>query len=832
VVLCDQRENERSRPFRHVIVLPWEDLDPAVRNAFYETLWTMLAPKRLISHFALNGWWLYDRLKSEQRLIPWTLMCHGIDVFTIGESQDYTDFITQYCALSPHITFTAVSQYLANKLRNAGVPAEKITVVPNSVPNRFWQARKTNGFWDGSRALRILTVGRLIRWKGHHHLIEALSMLQTPEGRAANLTIVYGNWEAEKRALNTLIDEFGLAGRISFVPFIDFTTTPDYYSNFDLFVLPSTVSEEVFPKTETFGVALLEAIFAGLPVIATTAGGIPEVIGSPGPQARIVPHGSSTALAKAIAETLDNHRKVFCDNRVYAEDRRSRFSPAARLAAWESVEDWYLVPRRKIMHFCALGHGGAFGSTFNIHKKLLRRGANSWFVTRAQEIERMDRYVPNVIGLHPDASFDFRQAQPRSRPGFTIFSVDDYAISNERLLKLIQGSDIVNLAWIGQFLSVKNIAALSWSGVQLTLTIRDMNLISGGCHYFHGCEGWRHECTRCPQLSDSTEDDYPRHVLEAKKQSWNHEAITYIALSDHSHNILSQASLSKGCRIAKISNFVDTDDFHPEDPSIFISTHNIPHTGLKIGYLPSFNSFVKGHDQLVAALRALHRRQPGLSVTVVTASNDTLNWGDLPYTFIRVGALSNKAQLRLLYNSVDLVVVPSLEETFSNTAVEALAGGCRVVGFETGIMGELLTDERLGAVVPVGDIDAFADQLVKMSQTTGDRAYCARVAASRFNPDTQITKYQDLYDRLSQNKGVKQPRTGEAEEALQVLDVLMQRRKAAGALYLMRSMDTQLHQANDDIQRLNNDIQMIMNSTSWKITRPMRNLKLFLRNFL
>ena len=148
--------------------------------------------------FALNGWWLHNRLSREQRDRPWVNMCHGIDVFSIEEQADYKAFIRDYCALTPKVVFTAVSDFLCARLAKAGVPERKIFKVPNAVSHQFREMRKTSGFWSGGRPLRVLSVGRLIGWKGHDILLRAVAMVRArhPE-TSLHVEIVYGRFRPE-----------------------------------------------------------------------------------------------------------------------------------------------------------------------------------------------------------------------------------------------------------------------------------------------------------------------------------------------------------------------------------------------------------------------------------------------------------------------------------------------------------------------------------------------------------------------------------------------------------------------------------------------------------
>ena len=747
VMLCDERFLEKERPYDKVVTIPWNDLDDGLRRFAYQLLWKRLDPSLVVSHFALNGYWLFKRLDRKYWETPSIFMCHGVDVFSLSNPGDYAQFIEEFATEASNIVFTAVSSFLGKALEKRGVPSHKIFTVPNAISDRFFEHRKKDGFYNRTRPLEVLNIGRLIGWKGHHVLLEALAGLIHGRDLDVRLTIVFGNSGDRFDELQSMTKTLRLEEAVTWVPFVDLGADPGYLSKFDLFVLPSTFHESSGEQSETFGVSILEAISAGLPVIGTTAGGIPEVLGEEGPNARVVPHGCPDSLELAIADCMQNPEPVFSDNLRYAKDRLGAFSQESRYRNWRKAEESLREPKPVVYHFCSLGRGGAAGSSINVHRGLLRRGWDSRFVTRAQEKGRLPRYLPNVRFLEPEYSFDFQQSQPaKPRPGKTLFSVDEHIVSNRTLLNLVADADVINFTWIARFISVENIAAIGETGIPLVMTVRDMYPLTGGCHYFHGCEEYKRDCDACPQIPDVS-DNYPYWVLKTKLEKWNRQHISFVALSKHSEGILQQASLSRECRTDRISNFVDLEVFYPEPTLTQRKTMLGGAKGFIIGYLPSFNSEAKGHEQFLETLRLLHREHPDLDLTVAWISSGGGHEDRVPYPVVRLKHLEHKADLRDFYNAVDVVAVPSLEETFSNTTTEALACGTAVVGFETGVLAQLPQNRRIAGTVPVGDVRALADQILRFYKDGVDQEACRAYVSKHFNQSAVIDQYIALFKR-------------------------------------------------------------------------------------
>ena len=844
VILCDDRLEAGSRAFPNVLTLPWDSLGEETSKLLYGTLWDRLAPVRIVAHFALNGWKLHDRLTATQRARPWVNMCHGIDVFSIDEDAQYSSYIRDYCALAPNVVFTAVSDFLCDLLASSGVPDEKIFKVPNAVSDRFYEMRKVADFWNGTRTLRILSIGRLIEWKGHHILLEALAEIRRERPEVPlHLEIVYGKSGSRLSELTHQAAELGLAQIVHFVPFVDFHEDQDYLPSFDLFVLPSTESTDATPRSETFGVSILEAIVAGLPVVGTDAGGIPEVVGTPNPQAAIVPHGRAGPLAQAVLDMMAEPDDVFREAGPHASARMDQFSPSARLSAFAEVDNWFDQKRTRILHFCALGRGGAAGATINVHKGLLRRGYDSVLVTRDIEEHRLPAYLPNVRLLEAETVADFRGVESPRRPGITTFSLDAEMISSETIVDLCLGSDLINFTWAAKFLSVSNVATVTQLGIPVTITLRDMNALTGGCHFFHGCQEWQTDCGRCHQLPIGQDATYSGLTLAAKRATWNLKAVTFIALSDHSTDILERSALAKEARHIKLENYVDTDVFYTDlEPFEVDLPPRRPNT-LTIGYLPSFDSRIKGHEHLCRALIHLHSEAPDINIRILVASDRSFSDGEIPFEVINVGSIAERNKLRRFYNATDMVAVPSLEETFSNTTLEALACGTPVVGYRTGILAEVLADGRNGRAVKVGDHVALASAIADLSKQLPSRAELASRIAEHFGETPRMDAYETaLYQIIEGN-------TEDAAEGIieqSPVAALRTKQEMVKSDFVVRRLSNEHDQRRrserelceqtrkaaegearvaalqSEIQELKSGLTALHSSRSWRLTAPYR----------
>lgn len=207
-----------------------------------------------------------------------------------------------------------VCQPFASALEHLGIAKESIAIQHNSVNPFVASSAEAVAALRGKleipeRARVLLNVARLSREKGQGDLIKAVALLRKHESRRELCLVLVGHGPDRQR-LERLATVCGAADWVRFAGHQG-DVTP-FYSLADLMILPSC--------TEGSPNALLEAMAAGLPIVATAVGGVPEIV-SARQAALLVPPQNPAALAHAIGEILDT------------EALRLRVSAAARETA-------------------------------------------------------------------------------------------------------------------------------------------------------------------------------------------------------------------------------------------------------------------------------------------------------------------------------------------------------------------------------------------------------------------------------------------------------------------------------------------------------------------
>jgi glycosyltransferase involved in cell wall biosynthesis len=216
----------------------------------------------------------------------------------------------------------AVSQAAVEALARSGASEARVRVIPNGIPPGppSWRPLE-----EDDDAPLILFVGRLDPAKGLPDLLDAVGLLRE-RGTAVRLQI-QGDGREETR-VREAIARPPLSGCARLVHRDEADRcAPRCRRSPCVFVLPS--------RYEGFGVVLLEAMRLGLPIVATRAGGIPEVVRD-GVDGLLVPPGDPRALAEAIARVLS---EPDLRDRLVASgvDRADGFTEEAMCAAWGAL---------------------------------------------------------------------------------------------------------------------------------------------------------------------------------------------------------------------------------------------------------------------------------------------------------------------------------------------------------------------------------------------------------------------------------------------------------------------------------------------------------------
>jgi len=171
---------------------------------------------------------------------------------------------------------TAVSRYLRDEtVRGFGVPAERIQVIPNFVDTKLYQRDKKPCYRSAFASEGEKVLMHVSNFRSVKRVTDVIDVFWRVRMRVPSKLVMVGDGPDRPRALERA-EELGIAEHVVFLG--KHLSVDELLACADLFLLPS--------ESESFGLAALEAMACGAPVVATRVGGLPEV----------VPHGEAGFL--------------------------------------------------------------------------------------------------------------------------------------------------------------------------------------------------------------------------------------------------------------------------------------------------------------------------------------------------------------------------------------------------------------------------------------------------------------------------------------------------------------------------------------------------------
>jgi glycogen(starch) synthase len=198
-----------------------------------------------------------------------------------------------------------------------GTPPERVHVIPSGVRAELFDAAQEAAEETPGNAAPVpdvlgpvvLFLGRLHRQKGVDVLLRAFTSMP-------GVTLVLAGDGPERGRLERLAHELGLRSRVRFLGFVPHDRVPGLLRSSDVLVMPS--------RYEELGTAMVEGMYAGLPVVASDTGGVPELVEHDG-SGLLVPPGQAAPLADALNRLLkdqDLSRRFGSRGRTLAQSYR------------------------------------------------------------------------------------------------------------------------------------------------------------------------------------------------------------------------------------------------------------------------------------------------------------------------------------------------------------------------------------------------------------------------------------------------------------------------------------------------------------------------------
>lgn len=405
--------------------------------------------------------------------------------------------------------------------------------------------------------------------------------------------------------------------------------------------------------------------------------------------------------------------------------------------------------------------GGAARAAMRLHLGLLQAGIDSHLAVMRQAGKIPNCRVPRSP-RHRGGRVLRRMARrarrllspPAERPlsaGWEKFTTLDVSVGR-RLLPLLADADVVNLHWVADFLDYRLLPELATPPRRLVWTLHDMNAFTGGCHYDEHCGRFREICHACPQLQVSGPHDLANAVFTRKMRLFDSLTPEQLQIVSPSRWLLTEARRSRLLRrfpSVRIPYGIDLDELAPRDQLHARGLFDIPAEPRVLLFVAeSVANPRKGLQSLFEAVGRLRDRR---DLAIASLGQGALDF-DAPCPVFMLGHIRNDRLLSAAYSAADVFVIPSLQDNLPNTAIEALACGTPVVGFDVGGLGDIVRPGETGLLAPSGDIMGLAGAIRRILDDDDTRErmslQCRRVAQREYGLSQQALRYQELYTRL------------------------------------------------------------------------------------
>jgi glycosyltransferase involved in cell wall biosynthesis len=405
--------------------------------------------------------------------------------------------------------------------------------------------------------------------------------------------------------------------------------------------------------------------------------------------------------------------------------------------------------------------GGAARAAYRLHAGLQKIGIHSrMFVgEKLSSEDSVIKYQPPTAPwyrLRREIRRRFLQRslngyEMKAPAGFKNFS-DDRSIHGNDPWRHLPPHGLLHLHWVAGFVDCPAFFSSIPPSTPVVWTLHDMNPFTGGCHYDEDCGKFAASCGACPQLNSVDEGDLSQRILQRKQKAFapvHPKRLHIVADSNWLASEARKSSAFAGLPISAIHYGLDLETFAPRNKFAAREVLGIPPDARVVLFGADHISVErKGFAHL---LQALDQFPKDTTPFLLSMGNGTPSIPDR-FPHLHLGFISGDRFLSIVYSAADVFAIPSLQEAFGQTALESMACGTPVVGFNVGGIREVVLDGVTGLLAPVRDSCALQQAIGKLLTNASLRAElasnCRRIAVEQYSLEIQARQYLDLYRGL------------------------------------------------------------------------------------
>jgi len=358
----------------------------------------------------------------------------------------------------------------------------------------------------------------------------------------------------------------------------------------------------------------------------------------------------------------------------------------------------------KVLHFIAGDFsGGAAKGALLLHQSLLRLGVNSLVISNSDNYNndlnikyltknkylkykfKVYRYLSRLPLLCYTNKYEKLQFST-GLDGIDITKLNDY-----------KDADIIHFHWINGLVDISSIKKIN---KPIFWTMRDMWLITGGCHVSlltnSICNRYTVGCGSCPLLNSYKYSDLSRAIYLRKFNLFKLKTFNIVGISSWITNLASNSIIFRSSKFHHIPNNIDTDLFSPEDMSLSRKKLNLSiGTDSKVISMGAHDLLMrhKGFLEFKEALKFLDTTK---LVFIFFGLIDNSELDALKINYVSFGYISDNSILKSIYCASDLFLAPSLIESFGKTLAESLSCQTPVVCFDSSGTSDIVSHKYNG----------------------------------------------------------------------------------------------------------------------------------------
>jgi len=411
-----------------------------------------------------------------------------------------------------------------------------------------------------------------------------------------------------------------------------------------------------------------------------------------------------------------------------------------------------------ILHVNATEVGGGAAVACNrLHKALISNGYDSQILV-LKKYDQDDSIISISVG-----SYQFNLLKRKIASLILKLQRNSNPISHSlgffstEALKVINNSDadVIHLHWInGEMLSISDINKIR---KKIIWSLHDSWVFCGTEHHpdvLNNDNRFIIGYNKNNRLNSSRGLDLDKLIWHLKRLHWKSLNVYFTVPSKWEFEMFKSSKLLGHMPCKVIPNLIDTNIFKPIDKNFAKGLFGIK-TNKKILIFGAAKDpdkdKNKGFGLLLESMQKLSTIiNPDSIHIIVFGTKNKIFSDNFPFSYSCVGSIRDESSMALIYNCGNVLLTPSLVESFGYTSLEAISCGTPVVAFDTSGLRDIILHKTNGYLAKSYDIDDFVEGIIYLLENENKlSSMCRKSVIERFSIDVTLQKYLDLYEDIT-----------------------------------------------------------------------------------